>query len=115
MTHFTPEELKALRSIVDSCIEQYKSSGGDIDYTGLEGEGLSIMENIAAELEEPTLDNTKTVCITDTYAPSTDQTFILREVWGGEEILSTEVVGFYYGEPTLKSTEFFIGKLKAEY
>lgn len=56
----------------------------------------------------------KTEIIT-TYAPDTDITFILRETYEGEEFVSTEVVGFYYGEPNDYSTSEFIGKLKAEY
>lgn len=31
---------------MDICIDQYEISGGDIDYTGLDGEGLNIMRSI---------------------------------------------------------------------
>ena len=57
----------------------------------------------------------KTEIIT-TYAPDTDITFILKETCdeNGDPI-STEVVGFYYGQPDEKSTDYFIGKLKAEF
>ena len=57
----------------------------------------------------------KTEIIT-TYAPSTDITFILQETCAEDgDPISTEVVGFYYGEPDEKSTDHFIGKLKAEF
>jgi hypothetical protein len=50
------------------------------------------------------------------YTPSEDMTFILRETMNTEgDPISTEVVGFYYGEPDDESTNYFIGKLKAEY
>lgn len=53
--------------------------------------------------------------IVTTYAPDTDMTFILRETLQGEEFVSTEVVGFYYGEPREDLTNKYIGKVKAEY
>lgn len=54
--------------------------------------------------------------IVATYAPDTDITFILREIYeeNGDPV-STEVVGFYYGEPFEKLTDEFIGKLKANF
>lgn len=64
--------------------------------------------------------DTSTNIITEiftTYAPNTDMTFILRETYSDKEKewVSTEVVGFYYGEPDDNSTQRFIGKLKASY
>lgn len=54
--------------------------------------------------------------ITDTYAPDTDMTFILREISdeNGDPI-STEVIGFYYGKPSDDLTKEFAGKLKANF
>lgn len=50
------------------------------------------------------------------YAANEDMTFILKETTNPEgDPISTEVVGFYYGEPDDESTKHFIGKLKAEY
>lgn len=49
------------------------------------------------------------------YAPNCDMTFIMRDVYDGETPKSTEVVGWYYGEPNDEATECFIGKLKAKY
>jgi hypothetical protein len=50
------------------------------------------------------------------YHPNEDMTFILKETTSAEgDPISTEVVGFYYGEPDEESTKHFIGKLKAEY
>ena len=50
-----------------------------------------------------------------TYAPDTDITFIMCDTYDGEDINSTEVVGFYYGGPDEKLTEMYIGKVKATY
>lgn len=50
-----------------------------------------------------------------TYAPSTDMTFIMKDTYIGTELDSTECMGWHHGEPDLKITEQFIGKLKAEY
>lgn len=44
------------------------------------------------------------------YAESADMTFIVCDEWNGEEIISTEVVGFYYGKPNEESTEYFKDK-----
>lgn len=54
------------------------------------------------------------------YADNTDMTFILKHrMWyldgRVESMVSTEVVGFYFGKPDSKSTMQFIGKLKATF
>ena len=48
-----------------------------------------------------------------TYASDTDITFIMEDTWSGEDIVSTEVKGFYYGEPNEEATKQFYGGLKA--
>lgn len=55
--------------------------------------------------------------IITTYASDTDMTFILRETYSedSEVWLSTEVVGFYHGEPSEDLTQRYIGKIKAVY
>lgn len=50
-----------------------------------------------------------------TYAPDTDITFIMKDTYEGEDVVATEVVGFYYGEPNETDTKEFIGSLKAEF
>lgn len=50
-----------------------------------------------------------------TYAPDTDITFIMEDVWNGEELVSMEVKGFYFGEPDEDGTKEFYGGLKAEF
>ena len=50
-----------------------------------------------------------------TYASDTDITFILADVIEQDEIISTEVLGFYYGSPNDADTENYIGKLKATF
>lgn len=49
------------------------------------------------------------------YSPSHDITFILEECYMNEKIVSTELVGFYYGKPDEKNTIAYYGKIKAEY
>ena len=49
------------------------------------------------------------------YSPSYDITFIMEETYKDGEIISSEVKGFYYGEPDEEATKEFNGKLKATY
>lgn len=57
------------------------------------------------------MNQTTTIEYEPAFAENNDITFILKH----EEILSTEVVGFYYGRPDEKATAQFIGKLKATF
>ena len=50
-----------------------------------------------------------------TYAEDTDITFIMEDIWKDDELISTEVKGFYYGRPDEEATKEFYGKLKAEF
>ena len=50
------------------------------------------------------------------YAREADITFIMEETTDKRgEPISTECVGFYYGEPTERDNQYFKGKLKAKY
>lgn len=50
------------------------------------------------------------------YTAAADTTFIMKEVTDEKgNPISTECVGWYYGEPNEEDTAFYIGKLKAEY
>lgn len=54
--------------------------------------------------------------IDEVYAPSADITFLMEEVRDENGApVSTECVGWYYGEPDEESTKTFIGQLKAVY
>ena len=59
--------------------------------------------------------NTTKETIYPVYAKNWDMTFIMLDITDGEELKSMECVGWYFGEPDEKSTEKFIGKLKAEF
>lgn len=66
------------------------------------------------------MNRTTTIEYEPAFAENNDITFILKhemQYLDGklEEILSTEVVGFYYGRPDEKATAQFIGKLKATF
>lgn len=49
------------------------------------------------------------------YSEESDMTFIVCDEWNGDDLIATEVVGFYYGVPTERGTEMFIGNLRAEF
>lgn len=49
------------------------------------------------------------------YAAEMDATFIMVDTYKDEEIISSECVGWYHGEPSEKDNEYFTGKLKATF
>lgn len=51
------------------------------------------------------------------YSETADITFIMQDIIKKEteKCISTEVVGFYYGEPELEWIEKFYGSLKTEF
>lgn len=50
------------------------------------------------------------------YAPSDDMTFILEKTYDmNDDCVSTEVIGFYHGEPNDEDTEVFKGSFVAVY
>lgn len=56
------------------------------------------------------------------YAKREGVTFIMKDVYtkdvteiSGEKLLSSEVIGFYYGQPNINEIKEFAGKLKAEF
>ena len=50
------------------------------------------------------------------FDPHYDMSFIFRDVENESgDLVSTEVIGFYFGEPSEELTAFYAGKLKAEY
>ena len=55
--------------------------------------------------------------IKEIYETSSDITFIMEYAYNGEteDLISSEVKGFYHGSPDRESTRKYYGKLKAEY
>lgn len=49
------------------------------------------------------------------YSEEADMTFIMKDMCEEEAVVSTEVIGFYYGEPDEEATETNCGCLKAEF
>lgn len=49
------------------------------------------------------------------YTLTADMTFIMCDTYHGENLKTTECVGWYWGEPNEPATAFYTGKLKAEY
>lgn len=48
------------------------------------------------------------------YSAEGDMTFIMKDTYKGEDVVSTECVGWHFGEAH-EGSEEFIGKLKAKY
>lgn len=57
----------------------------------------------------------QTESIYTAYSSNTDMTFIMKDVCEDTEVISTEVIGWYFGEPNESATEAFVGKLKATF
>ena len=55
--------------------------------------------------------------IEEIYETSSDITFIMERIYNGEteDLISSEVKGFYHGSPDRENTRKYYGKLKAEY
>lgn len=51
----------------------------------------------------------------EVYSTAYDITTIFEDTFLGEHLISTEVVGFYFGEPNEEATKQFYGKRKAEF
>ena len=49
------------------------------------------------------------------HAKEDDMTFIMEEKYVNESLFSTEVVGFYYGEPDDYTTNFYRGDRLARF
>lgn len=51
------------------------------------------------------------------YSETSDITFIMKDIVekATEKCISTEVVGFYYGEPEIEYIEQYTGNLKANF
>lgn len=49
------------------------------------------------------------------YSPDGDMTFIMKDTFKNDEPISTEVVGFHYGEPDEDSIKDFKNKPKATF
>ena len=49
------------------------------------------------------------------YSREADLTTILLSVYAGNEVISTEVVGFYFGEPSTENDNAYNGNLKATF
>jgi hypothetical protein len=53
--------------------------------------------------------------IYQTYSSNQGMTFILEDIYRDGVLVSTEVKGFYFGEPDDQAKLQFFGKLKAEF
>lgn len=49
------------------------------------------------------------------YSADGDMTFIMKDIFNGDEVISTEVVGWHFGEPSETITPAYVGKLKATF
>lgn len=54
--------------------------------------------------------------IYEAYAPDNDMTFVMKdELAENGQVIATECIGWYYGRPNKEDTDFFYGKLRAEF
>jgi hypothetical protein len=60
-------------------------------------------------------DKSKRKEIYSVFSQEADMTFIMEDVWDGDDVISTEVKGFYYGMPNEEFNKSFYNDLKAEY
>lgn len=101
--------------IPEEMVERY------CDIYGLffDGDGNIIESKNGEENKIVTIDFARKIrtIIHGEYSDTADITFILEEKINltNNEYISTEVVGFYYGQPDLENTKRYIGKIKAEY
>lgn len=49
------------------------------------------------------------------YSNDSDITFIMENTYSGDDLVSTEVKGFYFGEPEDELTKNYYGELKANF
>lgn len=49
------------------------------------------------------------------YSKESDITFIMEDIYISETLISTEVKGFYFGEPKDEYTKEYYGELKADF
>lgn len=73
------------------------------------------LENLTQKHIECVDDDPESTVIYTAYSAECDMTFIMEEVAIGVDVVSTECVGWYHGKPDEKSTQEYIGKLKAQY
>lgn len=109
----THEEKTALSGILSICIEQFETSGGDIDYAGLGDGSPKIIRGLIEKLT--TKEQGEKNEVYTAYAQNNDMTFIMQDTYEGDEVKTTECIGWYYGAPSDEDTKTFSGKLKAEY
>ena len=49
------------------------------------------------------------------YSVDSDLTFIMEDTYKGDDLISTEVKGFYFGKPKEKFTKEYYGEIKADF
>lgn len=119
-----PEDEEELNCLLGLCFtgdDFVEECGGDIEkaerlfwYVDWQcpSSAVNEIEDDADEEDDEALG----VAIYTAYSPECDMTFIMKDVGHQlQELISTEVVGWYYGQPNEVDTQNFIGRLKAEY
>lgn len=75
---------------------------------------IALYEDYAEIVKPVDIGITKEV-LWHSYSKETDLTTILMSVYGGSKVISTEVVGFYFGEPSTENDTLYKGSLKAAF
>ena len=116
------EEMDALLALCFTGDDFVEECGGDVE----KAERLfwyvdwqcpnSAVDELEDDEDVETDEGALGVAVYCAYAPEFDMTFIMKDIGHNlPRLISTEVIGWYYGRPDDEATQKFTGKLKAEY
>lgn len=116
------EEMDALLALCFTGDDFIDECGGDVGkaerlfwYVDWQSPS-SAVDEICDDEDETASEEALGVEVYCAYDPSFDMTFIMKDVGHNlERLISTEVIGWYYGRPNNADTAKFMGKLKATY
>ena len=102
-------EEHAVKTYFSSPVDEYTDLMNELIRWILEHkpDGNYSPEEIERELQEALDDHDTEVRIEEYYSENGDITFIMRETFLRSEPIKSEVVGFYYGKPNAKDTEYY--------
>lgn len=86
----------------------------DISYENIPEE-KELKEIIKYFNPEEIVENDTTQMLYTTYSEELDVTFIMEDTIQDDDIIKTEVKGFYYGNPNDEDTEYYYNKLCATF
>ena len=108
------EELNSVSLTLDNWIEEHGGFLAVCDDCMDECMNIDI-QNLADDMED--ISDQYRNMVYNAYSDAQDITFIMQDTINvrTDNCISTEVIGFYYGEPNREDNRKFSGKLKAEF